>query len=321
MQHVMKAIGMLREPLEQLLSACHPDCLVADTFFPWATNSSAKFNIPRLVFNSTSFFSMCAGKCISLYEPHKKVSSDSKPFVIPNPPDEIKMTRMQLPDLPTSDNFYELEPAYADYYRKLLERKAWHIGRASLYNRDNAEEKEQRGNEISIDQNGCLKWLDSKKPGLIVYVCFGTLTNLSNSQLMEIALGLEASGQQFTWVVRKSKNKEEEKEEFLPEEFEKRMECRGLITRGWAPQLLILDHEAVGGFVTHCGWNSTIESVVAGVSMVTWPVSSEQFYNEKLLTDVLKIGVSVGVQKCVGLERDTIKKEAIDCCEQDNSRG
>ncbi|KAJ7967488.1 Glycosyltransferase [Quillaja saponaria] len=257
-------------------------------------------------FEATSLAISARGKCISLYEPHKKVSSDSEPFVIPNLPDEIKMTRMQLPDLPFS--FYELEPAYADYYRKLLERKAWHIGRASLYNRDNAEEKEQRGNEISIDQNGCLKWLDSKKPGLIVYVCFGTLTNLSDSQLMEIALGLEALGQQFIWVVRESKNKEE----WLPEEFEKRMEGRGLITRGWAPQLLILDHEAVRGIVTHRGWNSTLEGVSAGVPMVTWPVSSEQFYNEKLVTDVLKVGVSVGVQNCVRLKGDSIKREAIE---------
>ncbi|GFS40044.1 UDP-glycosyltransferase 73B4 [Actinidia rufa] len=70
---------------------------------------------------------------------------------------------------------------------------------------------------------------------------------------------------------------------------------RGLIIQGWAPQVLILDHEAIGGFVTHCGWNSTLEGVSAGVPMVTWPVFAEQFYNEKLVTEVLRVGVSVGV--------------------------
>ncbi|KAJ0011521.1 hypothetical protein Pint_33901 [Pistacia integerrima] len=81
------------------------------------------------------------------------------------------------------------------------------------------------------------------------------------------------------------------------------MEGRGLIIRGWAPQVLILDHEAVGGFVTHCGWNSTLEGVSAGVPMAAWPVSADQFYNEKLLTQVLKIGVSVG---------NYIKREAVE---------
>ncbi|KAE8670028.1 putative UDP-glycosyltransferase 73B4 [Hibiscus syriacus] len=68
----------------------------------------------------------------------------------------------------------------------------------------------------------------------------------------------------------------------------------GLIINGWAPQLLILEHGSVGGFMTHCGWNSTLEGVSCCVPMITWPISAEQFYNEKLVTDVLKIGVRVG---------------------------
>ena len=75
------------------------------------------------------------------------------------------------------------------------------------------------------------------------------------------------------------------------------MEGKGLIIRGWAPQFLILDHEPVGGFVTHCGWNSILEGVTAGVPMVTWPMSGEQFYNEKLVTQVLEIGIGVSAQK------------------------
>ncbi|KAI8532775.1 hypothetical protein RHMOL_Rhmol11G0240500 [Rhododendron molle] len=75
------------------------------------------------------------------------------------------------------------------------------------------------------------------------------------------------------------------------------MKDKGLIIRGWAPQVLILGHDTVGGFVTHCGWNSTLEGVSAGVPMVTWPVFAEQFYNEKLVTEILRIGVSVGALK------------------------
>jgi hypothetical protein len=103
---------------------------------------------------------------------------------------------------------------------------------------------------------------------------------------MEIAMGLEASGQQFIWVVRKGKNEEKKDREDwgVPKGFEKRMEGKGVIINGWAPQVLTLDHEAVGGFVTHCGWNSTLEGITAGVPMVTWPVFAELFYNEKLCT-------------------------------------
>lgn len=72
------------------------------------------------------------------------------------------------------------------------------------------------------------------------------------------------------------------------------MKENGLMVRGWAPQVLILEHQAVGSFVTHCGWNSTMEGITAGVSMVTWPMWGDQYSNEKLVTQVLKIGIPVG---------------------------
>ncbi|KAK7395033.1 hypothetical protein VNO78_15575 [Psophocarpus tetragonolobus] len=72
---------------------------------------------------------------------------------------------------------------------------------------------------------------------------------------------------------------------------------KGYIIWNWAPQLLILNHPSIGGIVTHCGWNSILESVSAGLPMITWPMFAEQFYNEKLLVDVLKIGVPVGAKE------------------------
>ncbi|KAF5444356.1 hypothetical protein F2P56_036841 [Juglans regia] len=335
-QKFIKASNMLEQPLEQLLQKHRPDCLVSDLFFPWSNDVASRCGIPRLVFHGTCFFSLCASESVISYEPYKKVSSDSEPFVIPTLPDEIKLTKKQLPDFVTSsvetefgklfkalkeadrksfgvivNSFYELETAYADHYRKVLGRKAWHIGPVSLCNKD-AEEKALRGSkEAFTDQHESLKWLDSRQPNSVVYVCFGSVANFSDSQLMEIAMGLEASGQQFIWVVKKGMNSGG-KEEWLPEGFEKRMQDKGLIIRDWAPQVLILDHEAVGGFVTHCGWNSTLEGVAAGVTMVTWPVSAEQFYNEKLVTQILKIGVAVGVQQWIRVVGDSIKKEAIE---------
>lgn len=90
----------------------------------------------------------------------------------------------------------------------------------------------------------------------------------------------------------------------LQQGFEERIEGRGLVIRGWAPQVLILCHPSVGGFLTHCGWNSTLEGVCAGVPMITCPLFAEQFINEKLVVQVLGIGESVGVEAAVtwGLE-------------------
>ncbi|MED6132865.1 Anthocyanidin 3-O-glucosyltransferase 7 [Stylosanthes scabra] len=93
--------------------------------------------------------------------------------------------------------------------------------------------------------------------------------------------------------------------------FERKMEGKGVIIRGWAPQVLILEHEGIGAFVTHCGWNSTLEGVAAGVPMVTWPVFAEQFYNEKLVSEVLGIGVPVGAKKWLRTG-DSVKWEAVE---------
>lgn len=330
------ALTLLKHTTEEILSELRPHAFIADTFFTWATDLASKFGIPRIVFHGTSFISMCCMESLERFQPYKRVDSDSEPFVLPgNLPDEIRLTRLQIPDhlrlglvndftklLESAreagkrsygmvvNSFYELEPAYADHYRKVLGKKAWHIGPVSLCNKNDSE-KARRGNQAGIDEHECLKWLASKKPGSVVYMCFGTNASFSASQLREIATGLAASGQNFIWVVRKAKNNDGE-EEWLPEGYGKRVEEKGLIIRGWAPQVLILDHEAVGGFVTHCGWNSVLEGVSAGLPMVTWPIFAEQFYNEKLITEVLRTGVSVGAKKWIRLVGDYVKSEQIE---------
>ncbi|KAF2321082.1 hypothetical protein GH714_033705 [Hevea brasiliensis] len=338
-QHIHRkffdALSLLQEPLEQAIEELRPHGLVSDIFFPWTTDVASKYGIPRLIFHGTSFISMCCKANIEQHQPHKKVSSDTEPFILPGLPDPLKFTKLQLPDTFTQQNptvfsrllgsakkeersygmivnsFYELESSYADYYRKVLGRKAWHIGPVSLCNR-NFEEKAQRGRAASISEHECVKWLDAKKFNSVIYVCFGTVTKFSDSQLHEIAIGLEASGQDFIWVVRKDKNEKESEEKWLPDGYEGRIQGKGLIIRGWAPQVLILDHEAIGGFVTHCGWNSTLEGVSAGLPMVTWPIFAEQFFNEKLITDVLRIGVGVGAQKWMRMVGDYVTSEKIE---------
>jgi UDP:flavonoid glycosyltransferase YjiC (YdhE family) len=128
----------------------------------------------------------------------------------------------------------------------------------------------------------------------VVYVSFGTLAHFSPPELRELARGLDLSGKNFVWVI--SGDADTEESEWMPDGFAELMARgdRGFIIRGWAPQMLILTHPAVGGFVTHCGWNSTLEAMGAGVPMVTWPRFADQFYNEKLVVELLKVGVGVG---------------------------
>ncbi|KAK6946075.1 UDP-glucuronosyl/UDP-glucosyltransferase [Dillenia turbinata] len=331
----VKAAAMLQDPFEKILRDVQPQCLVADMFFPWASHVAAKFGIRRLSFLGTSFFSLCAGECLRLYKPQVQVSSDSEPFEIPGLPDTVEVTRKQIPYAIRSgeeseinkwmescvedelksygvlvNSFYELEPTYADYFRNVLKRRAWHIGPVSLCNREK-EEKARRGKETAVAAHECLTWLDSKDPNSVVYVCFGSMSHFDASQLREIAVALEASGKQFIWVVRKSRDGDEN-EDWLPSGFEKRMKNRGLIVRGWAPQVLILEHKAIGAFVTHCGWNSTLEGISSGVPLVTWPLFAEQFLNEKLVTQVLRIGVSVGAKEYARFGGETVKSERIE---------
>ncbi|KAL5705720.1 hypothetical protein ACHQM5_023984 [Ranunculus cassubicifolius] len=333
------ALSLLQEPLMRLIEEHHPDCLIADTFFTWATNVAKKHGIPRLVFHGTNNFVSCVLANIRRYVPQAKATSDSEIFVIPGLPDHIEMSKSQLDDHGDTtksrytefrekmyetevqsfgvvvNSFYELEPGYAEYYKKDMGRTAWNIGLVSLYNR-NIIDKAQRGRKMYIDEHPCLTWLDTKRPNSILYVSFGSISRNTSAQLLEIAMGLEASNVSFIWVVRLEKIKGED--QFLPEGFEERVEGKGLIIKDWAPQMLILDHPAIGGFMTHCGWNSILEGVSAGLPFITWPMFAEQFNNEKLVSQVLKTGIEVGskvwnawvARADVSVTRDKIEEAA-----------
>ncbi|KAL6888182.1 hypothetical protein ACP4OV_009208 [Aristida adscensionis] len=148
------------------------------------------------------------------------------------------------------------------------------------------------------DESGCMEWLDRQPAGSVVYVSFGTGGLLSVEQTAELAAGLEASGHRFLWVVRmpsldgkaysegRARGGDDEPLAWLPEGFLERTSGRGLAVAAWAPQVRVLSHPATAAFVSHCGWNSTLESVVAGVPMLAWPLYAEQRMNAAVLTEV-----------------------------------
>ncbi|KAK4260107.1 hypothetical protein QN277_003265 [Acacia crassicarpa] len=316
---IHRGLSLLKDQFEQLFQDYQADCIVTDMFFPWSVETAAKMNIPRLIYVGGSRFAHALGHSIEKYEPHTKVESDTDTFVIPGLPDEIRMTLLQVPDsLRTTneftymmkaikdserksfgslfDSFSVLDGAYLEHYKKVMGTKSWGVGPVSAW-ANQGEDKAKRGRAKVEEEEGWLKWLNTKTEESVIYVSFGSMNRFPLSHLIEIAHGLESSGHNFLWVVPK-KQKGDEGFEFL-EEFEKRVKetNRGYVFKGWAPQLLILDHPAIGGVVTHCGWNTVMESVNAGLPMVTWPLFAEQFENEKLLVDVLKIGVAVGCKE------------------------
>ncbi|XP_027070222.1 zeatin O-xylosyltransferase-like [Coffea arabica] len=144
----------------------------------------------------------------------------------------------------------------------------------------------------------CLEWLDKQAPKSVIFVSFGSTTSLSDEEVEQIAIGLERSGQKFMWVLRDADTGDvsigEGRKAQLPEGYEERVDGRGFILREWAPQLEILGHPSTGGFMSHCGWNSCVESISMGVPMAAWPMHSDQPRNAILVTKILKTGLMVG---------------------------
>ncbi|KAJ4808385.1 Glycosyltransferase [Rhynchospora pubera] len=148
-----------------------------------------------------------------------------------------------------------------------------------------------------FDKSGCFDWLDKQPAGSVLYISFGSGGALTKEQMVELALGLERSKQRFLWMVRSPLGEEvvgtnylnvESQNDpfpFLPPEFVERTKEVGMLVPSWAPQVSILGHQSTGGFMTHCGWNSTVESLINGVPMITWPLYAEQHQNAIMLVD------------------------------------
>ncbi|XP_021724161.1 zeatin O-glucosyltransferase-like [Chenopodium quinoa] len=144
----------------------------------------------------------------------------------------------------------------------------------------------------------CLEWLDKQETASVIYISFGSTTSMTDEQIMELALGLERSGQKFIWVLRRADTGDiftggEVGKPQLPEGYEDRVKNRGIVVKDWAPQLEILAHPSTGGFMSYCGWNSSMESISMGVPVAAWPMHSDQPRNAFFMTDVLRIGVLV----------------------------
>ncbi|THG11254.1 UDP-glycosyltransferase 92A1-like [Camellia sinensis] len=237
----------------------------------------------------------------------------------------------------------EIEPLGLEALRKVTKLPVWTIGpllpptmlklnhssssssSSSSSNLKSLILGQHSGKECEISPKKCLEWLDLHPQGSVLYISFGSQNTISASQMMELAKGLEDSGKPFIWVVRPPIGfdlKGEFKAEWLPDGFEERMVERkqGMLVRSWAPQLEILCHKSTGAFLSHCGWNSVMESLSQGVPIIGWPLAAEQAYNAKMMVEEMGVCVEItrrGIETSVGREE---VKSVIDLVMEENGK-
>ncbi|KAL5700519.1 7-deoxyloganetic acid glucosyltransferase [Ranunculus cassubicifolius] len=138
----------------------------------------------------------------------------------------------------------------------------------------------------------CMSWLDSQPSKSVVYVSFGSIVSMTHVQMLEFWYGLVNSGKRFLWVIRPNSVTENEEDIKIPAYLTEGTKEKGYMV-GWCPQEEVLVHPAVAGFVTHSGWNSTLESIVAGIPMVCWPHVGDQPINSRFVEEVWRIGLDM----------------------------
>ncbi|GFP92194.1 zeatin o-glucosyltransferase [Phtheirospermum japonicum] len=282
---VIAAATSLRQPVYELVTKLSTEYKKVVIIFDFYM--SCTIQDTRLIENTIAYRFLCAPAFtnFSFYWENES-----------EPPEFIEYTIQQLQ---SRTNFFGdiydtsrvIEPVYIEMIEKRKSsgaQQVWALGPL---------------NPVSIPdtktRHECLDWLDRQEPDSVIFISFGTTVSVTNEEIEAIALGLEKSEQKFIWVLRDADTANvftdgvRKLTDILPLGFEKKVKDRGLILTDWAPQLEILAHEATGGFMSHCGWNSCSESITMGVPIAAWPMHSDQPRNAFFITEGLRIGVEV----------------------------
>ncbi|XP_018815742.1 UDP-glycosyltransferase 92A1-like [Juglans regia] len=307
-----------------------PLCIISDVFFGWAVDVAKSVGAMHITFSTGGAYGTMTYVSLWLNLPHR--STDSDEFKLPGFPESYRFHRSQLHQyLRVADGtdmwstfmqpqisrclessgwlcntVEEIEPFGLDLLRKYLRLPVWTIGpllpQAALKKPSSSHSSsisgQHAGKKSGVPPEKCLEWLDLKSADSVLYISFGSQNTIGASQMMELAKGLEDSAKSFIWVIRPPLGFDingEIRAEWLPEGFEERIRenKRGLLVRNWAPQLDILAHKSTGAFLSHCGWNSILESLSQGVPMIGWPMAAEQAYNSKMLTEEMGLSVEL----------------------------
>ncbi|XP_024314952.1 UDP-glycosyltransferase 90A1 isoform X2 [Brachypodium distachyon] len=307
------AVSLLQPQLDAALQAAQDtspvSLLIADPFLHWANASAARIGVPRVSFFATSMFMhVMQEELVPRHNPFAslrpgEMDNHGNPtsWAVPEFPhirftfedliaplgDDPAMVELGSKVLETINgshglivnSSHVLEGSYIDFWNNQhLGPKAWPVGPLCCLS-----PKTTNGGG---PRPPWMEWLDSKQASghAILYIALGTMSAKPEPQLRALADGLERAGVGFIWPVRPE-------DIDLGAGFKERTKGRGLVVREWVDQPEILRHPSVQGFLTHCGWNSILEGVTAGVPMAAWPMNSDQPFHAKLVVDDLRIAV------------------------------
>ncbi|XP_047046519.1 flavonol 3-O-glucosyltransferase UGT89B1-like [Lolium rigidum] len=298
--HALLAVPLstLRGPLVSWARAQrHPPTAVLSDFFLGSAQLIADdLRVPRVVFYSSGAFATAVAEPLwsgslpldpnssvvlgdlpgSPSIPYAHVPSMLKAYVPGDPDWELAREGFLLNSRAWGavlNTFAAMEGDFLEHLkRRFGHGRVWAVGPVSASGCRARERPAAETEEL-------FSWLAACPARSVLYVCFGSMYKPPPAQAAALGAALEASGVRFIWAVSADVA-------VLPEGLEERARDRGRVVRGWAPQMEILRHAAVGAFVTHCGWNSTLEGVAAGVTLVTWPMKADQFIDARLVVDV-----------------------------------
>ncbi|KAM3250981.1 hypothetical protein P3L10_005051 [Capsicum annuum] len=291
-QFLKIAFDLLETPLTSFLensSNSKPDWIVYDYASHWLPKRAHDLGV------SCAFFSLFTAATMAFYGPPWALLNDERSI-----PEDYTVIKKNLEAPPaesgTSDgarfgasiggsdvvlfrNCVEFEPGWFNLVSELYQRPVKSIGvlPPSVVKDESLDSND--ASWLSIKN-----WLDKQNQESVVYAALGTEATISQKELNELALGLEKCWLPFFWVIRNQpRQKQEDLQIQLPDGYDERVKNKGIIYKGWVPQTKILSHSSIGGFLSHCGWNSVIEALCFGQVLIMFPVLNDQGLNARLL--------------------------------------
>ncbi|XP_021750807.1 UDP-glycosyltransferase 84B1-like [Chenopodium quinoa] len=307
-------------------------CVINNPFVPWVADVAVRLGIPcgMLWIQPCTLFAIYHGFYKSPEDfptkenPEKSVNlpglpllqtSDLPSFVLPfnvfgslanvffESMENIHKLRWVM-----ANSFYELEKEVIDSMSKFVVIKG--VGPlvpSTLLGQDDHEERDFVGIDMWKADDRCIEWLNQKDPNSVVYVSFGSLVVLSKTQMESMATAIRESKRPFLWVVKPSQIQTTEGAGELPKGFLDETKGQGLVVP-WCPQIMVLSHKSIACFVTHCGWNSMLETISAGVPVIAYPMWTDQPTNAKLMADIFGVGLRLRPYNDGLVESETIKE-------------